>query len=188
MLKDDPEVSSNIIANPIGLPKEELDAARLELETFAETTLWSLVQAERMAYYHRPSIEIFCRMDIGVMPDEEGNLQYFVNEVTRSPTAACLFSGHTFGVKTVAPNLGADFAVAFHKYLCEQHPDLHMWSTHQTYQRCLYTEQDLRTADPSHKPVTIDTQLEIYGFNIHLHDCGWSGCALFAFVQNPRLS
>jgi hypothetical protein len=125
MLREDPGVSSNIIANPMGLPKEELDAARLELETFAETTLRNLVEAERMAYYHRPSIETFCRLDIGVMPDEEGNLRYFVNEVTRSPTAACLFSGYTFGVKTVAPNLGADFAVAFHRYLCQQHSNLH---------------------------------------------------------------
>jgi hypothetical protein len=64
-------------------------------------------------------------MDVGIMPDCDGNLQYFVNEVTRGPTVTCLFSGSTMDLKMVAANLGADFAVFFHRYLCQHHSDLH---------------------------------------------------------------
>lgn len=123
---EDPDISSNAIAFAEGIPKAELEAARLELETFAETTLQHIIKAERSAYHHEPSIELFCRMDIGVMPDDKGHLQYFVNEIARGPTTTSLFSGSTLDLRSVAPNLGADFAVAFHEYLCDQHPDLHI--------------------------------------------------------------
>jgi hypothetical protein len=125
MWKANPNISSDGIAYPQGMPQEQLEAGRQELVTFTETTLQHLIKAERLAYHHKPSIELFCRMDIGVMPDDTGKLQYFVNEVTRGPTVTCLFWANTLDLKMVASNLGADFAVAFHKYLCNQHPDLH---------------------------------------------------------------
>lgn len=124
MWTQDPDISADDVGFPRGITKDELTTARTELETFAEKTLSRLIEAERLAYHFTPSISLFCRLDIGVMPDDKGRLQYFVNEVTRGPTMTCLFSGSGTDVEEVAPNLGADFAVAFHKYLCDQHAEL----------------------------------------------------------------
>jgi hypothetical protein len=107
------QLTSDDITFPQGIPRDKLLVAQQELETFTETTLTKLIDAEKLAYYHTPSTSLFCRLDIGVMPNAKGNLQYFVNEITRGPTMTCLFSK---GLE-VAPNLGADFAVIFHEYL-----------------------------------------------------------------------
>jgi hypothetical protein len=122
MWKEEPPATANDIGFPRGVTTEELATAEGELKTFAETTLEHLIKAERLAYHYTPSISLFCRLDIGVMPDNKGHLQYFVNEVTRGPTMTCLFS-HGVDVEEVAPNLGADFANAFHQYLCDKHSD-----------------------------------------------------------------
>jgi hypothetical protein len=124
MWKENADVTADKIGFPRGITSTELTAAREEMETFAQSTLNQLIEAERLAYYRIPSISLFCRLDIGVTPNELGELRYFVNEVTRGPTTTCLFSGSTPDLEDIAPNLGADFAGTFYKYLCTEHLDL----------------------------------------------------------------
>jgi hypothetical protein len=62
------------IGFPRGVTTEELATAEWELKTFTETTLEHLIKAERLAYHYTPSISLFCRLDIGVMPDNKGHL------------------------------------------------------------------------------------------------------------------
>jgi hypothetical protein len=120
--KTNPKTSTDEVGYPKSLTKAEIKEAGDEINTFAETTLRHLIKAEQLAHHHTPSISLFCRLDIGIMPDDNGALKYFVNEVTRGPTSTCLFSGKDIDVEDIAPNLGTEFAVAFYEFLCAEHP------------------------------------------------------------------
>lgn len=63
--------------------------AKQQLWSFIERTYRSLLDYETRRQVGIPSISVFCRMDIGVM-EENQSLHYFVNEVERSATA-CLW-------------------------------------------------------------------------------------------------
>jgi len=122
MWKENPNIKADDVGFPKGLTTADIKEANEEINRFAETTLSHHVKAEHLAYHHTPSISLFCRLDIGIMPDSTGNLQYFVNEVTRGPTQTCLFSGTHPDVEDIAPNLGTEFAVAFYNFMCSEHP------------------------------------------------------------------
>jgi len=120
----DPNISADKVGFPKGLSQVALEVAKKELHSFAEHTLSHLIKAERRAYHFTPSIALFCRMDIGIMPNKNGDLRYFVNEITRSPVKTCLWSGSAPDTEAIAHNLGADFSIIFYEYLCTEHPDL----------------------------------------------------------------
>lgn len=67
---------------------EQLALARKELFDFAEITLARLVQMEKDGTpgYDYLGIELLCRVDISIMDNAEGGLDYFVNEVERGVT------------------------------------------------------------------------------------------------------
>ena len=98
------------------------------MESFAEDTLMHLVRAEKLAYGRTPSIALFCRMDIGVMPMAGSQrLGYFVNEITRCPTKTCKWTGSAPDTEVIPYNLAADFAPVFSDYLHREHFDLRVF-------------------------------------------------------------
>jgi hypothetical protein len=112
-----PELSGDDIAFPTGLTKAQTHASELELHTFALDTLNYLIHAETMANGCPPSIALFCRMDIGAHIQADGKLCYFVNEIARGPLATSLWTGEAVDVLDIAPNLGAEFAPVFHRWM-----------------------------------------------------------------------
>ena len=59
-----------------------------EMSTFCLTTLKALVEKEG---FEDSSLDLICRLDISVIENASGELDYFVNEVERG-IAICLFS------------------------------------------------------------------------------------------------
>jgi hypothetical protein len=114
---EDPSISADKIGFPKGLTSSAIKNGRKQLESFAEDTLKRLVEAEKLAYGCTPSIALFCRMDIGVMPKDDGGLGYFVNEVTRCPTKTCKWTGSAPDTEIIPYNLAADFSLIFSDYL-----------------------------------------------------------------------
>jgi hypothetical protein len=58
-----------------------------ELHQYAMTTWKHLVQIENRRFGIKNStLKVYCRLDISFMPDTDGKLKYFVNEVGRSST------------------------------------------------------------------------------------------------------
>ena len=66
----------------------------------------------------KPSICLFCRLDIGLLIDKEGRAHYFVNEVERTQTTS-LWSNrsHAKSPKASTGILGDTFAQAFYEWL-----------------------------------------------------------------------
>ena len=59
---------------------------RKEFETFVMETYHHLVNCERKKMGGFSTLEVFCRMDVGLFLKDDGNLGYFVNEVERGLT------------------------------------------------------------------------------------------------------
>jgi hypothetical protein len=64
----------------------ERELGRREFETFVMNTYRHLVDCERKKMGGSSTLEVFCRMDLGLFLGEDGNLGYFVNEVERTLT------------------------------------------------------------------------------------------------------
>jgi hypothetical protein len=67
----------------------------------------------------KPSICLFCRFDVGILIDDEGQAHYFINEVERMQTTS-LWSNKQGGnqsPKIPARMLGHTFAQAFYEWL-----------------------------------------------------------------------
>src|SRR5215471_21577946 len=109
---------------PNGISDAELPKGREELVKFAERTLHRLVVAEQKAYQHKPSISLFCRMDIGIMANKKAELGYFVNEITRGPTPPSLWSSIHERTANIAPKLGAQFSDKFYEFMHSEHKTL----------------------------------------------------------------
>lgn len=63
--------------------------AHQEILDFAKMTFDSLVALEKKRHsLERLGIELYCRMDISVIDNDSGGLNYFVNEVERGPAAS----------------------------------------------------------------------------------------------------
>jgi hypothetical protein len=65
-----------------------LDRGIRELDSFATTTLNQLVRAERNNLGRSTGLELFCRLDVGVIRDSHGELMYWVSEVDRTQNAS----------------------------------------------------------------------------------------------------
>lgn len=64
-------------------PKKEKKAAHAQLNKFCKETLAALVKLEHSFLRFRPSIAHIARLDVSLMRGTDGELSYFVNEVTR---------------------------------------------------------------------------------------------------------
>lgn len=76
---------ANLIMTREGGRDDQIASARNELFEFAETALQKLVKREKRAYPHCNTlgIELLCRVDVSIIDNAKGGLDYFVNEVER---------------------------------------------------------------------------------------------------------
>lgn len=116
MLKENPNLSAKDISPACEADPEVLQDAMSELLTFAQTNLTELSKMERVSTGSASSMDIFCRMDIGMIKKEDGSLDYFVNEVEKGINV-CLWGGE------VAPHLigkvGSKLGPALHSWVRE---------------------------------------------------------------------
>lgn len=110
-------VPEDLSARPEGTIEEKRRADE-ELHNFARKTLKALVKFETMKYNVTPSIALFCRMDIALTCEEDGELHYFVNEVERTGTVS-LWSGGSTG-RRCAGLVAAEFSTRFPGWLDAQ--------------------------------------------------------------------
>jgi hypothetical protein len=74
----------------------EIQEAINELHAFATDTLNALINLEKLQTGAGTTLSQFCRVDISMMQTENGDLDYFVNEVERGPDV-CLWAGEENG-------------------------------------------------------------------------------------------
>jgi len=105
------------ICNPDDGDMQLREQARAEFFDFVNKTFLNLLQIESRLLTSRPSIGIFCRLDIGLMV-ANGRVNYFVNEVERTQTAS-LWNNPPKGTKYFSRIglIGATFANSFHKWV-----------------------------------------------------------------------
>lgn len=94
MLEANPRLSAQQVSPSMEADPDVLEHAMSELVDFAKVNLTELSSLDKRSTGSAPSIELFCRMDVGVIEAEEG-LEYFVNEVEKGPNV-CLWGGEGF--------------------------------------------------------------------------------------------
>jgi hypothetical protein len=118
MFKKNPKISVQEISNSTEADEETLKHAMAELETFAHKNLTELSRMEKMATGTSPSIDMFCRIDVGIMQKKDGTLDYFVNEVERGPNV-CLWAGNLWS--HLVGTVGAKFGSSLHSWVQRSH-------------------------------------------------------------------
>jgi hypothetical protein len=74
------------VVNPIEGNVDTRRRAKKEFEDFVKSTFHALYRIESQLISGKPSIGLFCRMDIGILwNDETLQINYFVNEIERTP-------------------------------------------------------------------------------------------------------
>src|ERR1700690_2815102 len=91
MLEANPKLSAQQISPSIEADPDVLEHAMSELVDFAKVNLTELSNMDKRSTGSASSIDLFCRMDVGVIQAEDG-LNYFVNEVEIGPNV-CLWGG-----------------------------------------------------------------------------------------------
>jgi hypothetical protein len=103
--------------NPVEGSHQVRKEAETEFFEFVRKTYNGLYQLESRAIFARPTIGIFCRLDIGLI-EHQNQVHYFVNEVERTQTAS-LWSNPS--KNAFAPSriglFGSTFANALYRYL-----------------------------------------------------------------------
>ena len=79
-------VTAEMLVNPQTGDRRSRSDGWEELRLFIDTTYRGLVTQESNPLGLRSSLTVFCRMDIGLMFDGEGNPSYFVTDIERSAT------------------------------------------------------------------------------------------------------
>ncbi|KAG6369439.1 hypothetical protein JVT61DRAFT_14857 [Boletus reticuloceps] len=82
----DVPVTADVLVNPQTGDRRQRAKGWEELRSFIDAVYRGLVIQESNPSGLRSSLTVFCRMDIGLMFDGEGNPSYFVNEIERTPT------------------------------------------------------------------------------------------------------
>ena len=106
------------ICNPDRGSRTICNEAEIEFRTFVMQTYEELYMIESRSMLGKPSICLFCRLDIGLLIDDDGNAHYFVNEVERTQTTS-LWSNRVHAKSPKAPTgiLGDTFAQALYEWL-----------------------------------------------------------------------
>ncbi|KAG9311147.1 hypothetical protein JVU11DRAFT_8210 [Chiua virens] len=106
-----------VIVNPQGGDGVVRSQGREQFYTFVRETWKSLVMRETKDTGAKPSLCVFCRLDVGIKIDPSGTSepQYFVNEVERTPTTS-LWLYHF--EKTMA-TFADTFAMVFRQWLMD---------------------------------------------------------------------
>ena len=106
------------ICNPIEGDYVYRQKAESQFREFVKKTYDGLYKIETMRLGGRSSICVFCRLDIGILMDENHSAYYFVNEVERTPTTS-LWSNTSRNSKSqsLIGTFGTTFAYVFHRHL-----------------------------------------------------------------------
>jgi hypothetical protein len=98
------------------------DQGKQQFFDFVQSTYEGLYAIESSVIGGKPSMSVFCRMDISLIVDSQTNhVCYFVNEVERYHTTS-LWSNMKQGAKSVRAPLGSfadTFSDVFYKYLVD---------------------------------------------------------------------
>lgn len=78
--------SESVLNTNTDVPISERVDAKREFEKFVMDTYKELVMCERRKMGGSSSLEVFCRIDVGLFLKDDGDLGYFVNEVERTLT------------------------------------------------------------------------------------------------------
>ena len=116
MLKENPNLSAQEISPACEADPEVLEYAMSELLTFAQKNLTELSKMERCSTGSASSMDIFCRMDIGIIETEDGSLDYFVNEVEKGVNV-CLWAGEV--MPHLIGKVGSKLGQALHSWVRE---------------------------------------------------------------------
>ena len=110
------------ICNPDQGDRTTRDKAEAEFRTFVLQTYEELYAMESRRTSAKPSISLFCRLDIGILIDSEGQAHYFVNEVEKTQTTS-LWSNrqHAQALRIPARMLGHTFAKVFYEWMQSLH-------------------------------------------------------------------
>ena len=118
ILKQNPRTPVEQITTSSEADAGVLKHALSELHAFAHTNLRELNKMEKRVSGSSSSIDMFCRIDVGIMEKEDGMLDYFVNEVERGPNV-CLWAGakwpHLIG------EVGTRFRMLLHSWVRAQY-------------------------------------------------------------------
>ena len=106
------------VCNPNEGSRTVRDEAEEEFRTFVTQTYEELYMIESRTMSGKPSICLFCRLDIGLLIGDDDRVHYFVNEVERTQTTS-LWSNRqqARSPKTPSGILGDTFAQAFYQWL-----------------------------------------------------------------------
>jgi hypothetical protein len=88
MLEVNPSLNANSASHRELRLRAEVDAADAEFIKFAKDNLSQLIELEERRINAHSSLRVFARSDIEVWRNPDGNLNYFVNEVERGPSAS----------------------------------------------------------------------------------------------------
>lgn len=108
------------ICNPMEGDYEYRQMAETQFRDFVKKTYDGLYKIETTRLGGRSSISVFCRLDVGILMDENHSAYYFVNEVERTPTTS-LWSNTSKNSKSqsLIGTLGTTFAYVFHRHLTD---------------------------------------------------------------------
>jgi hypothetical protein len=112
------------VLNPNQGSRDVRNEAEAEFKNFVIETYEEMYAMEARHLSGKPSICLFCRLDIGLIVGRDGTVNYFVNEVERTQTTS-LWSNRYHAKSPVAPTgiLGDTFAHAFYEWLlCMSNP------------------------------------------------------------------
>jgi hypothetical protein len=106
------------VLNPNQGSRDIRNESEMEFRNFVMETYEEMYAIEARVLSGKPSICLFCRLDIGLIVGEDGSVNYFVNEVERTQTTS-LWSNRYHAKSPVAPTgiLGDTFAHAFYEWL-----------------------------------------------------------------------
>lgn len=79
-------VTWEVVMNPDRGDRDDRREGWADLCRFVDKVYQELARTESRTSGTKSSLTVFCRMDVGLIFDDDGNPSYFVNEIERSPT------------------------------------------------------------------------------------------------------
>jgi hypothetical protein len=97
--------STTVLDTNREVPITEREIGKQEFEAFVKDTYRHLINCERKRMGGSSTLEVFCRLDIGLFSRDDGSLGYFVNEVERTLTTGLWIRGLDVNYRVFAVTL-----------------------------------------------------------------------------------
>lgn len=114
LLHKNAKVSAKQISWSSEANMDMINNAVSELNGFAKANLAALSKMEKQSTGVQSSLDLFCRLDLGVIQTENGRLNYFVNEVERGPNV-CLWTGEK--LPYLMGKVASDLGISLHRWV-----------------------------------------------------------------------